>query len=97
MLRPRKGFLVALGPEHTSTLNTGDNLGILYLGQGELAEAEAMYQWALVGFEKALRPEHTSTLDTVNNLSILYGDRRKLAKAEAMCQRALTAQSQRRR
>ncbi|KAH0542026.1 hypothetical protein FGG08_003575, partial [Glutinoglossum americanum] len=31
----------ALGPEHTSTLDTVHNLGALYRGQGKLAEAEA--------------------------------------------------------
>jgi len=34
----------ALGPEHTSTLNTINNLGNLYINQGRLVEAEAMYQ-----------------------------------------------------
>ena len=36
----------ALGPDHTSTLNTVRNLGILYRNQGKLAEAETMYQRA---------------------------------------------------
>jgi hypothetical protein len=34
----------ALGPEHTSTLDTVNNLGLLYADQGKLAEAEAMYE-----------------------------------------------------
>ncbi|KAH0533720.1 hypothetical protein FGG08_007587 [Glutinoglossum americanum] len=79
----------ALGPEHTSTLDTVHNLGVLYSGQGKLAEAEAMYQRALAGNEKALGPEHTSTLDTAHNLGVLYRDQDKLAEAEAMYQRAL--------
>jgi hypothetical protein len=33
----------ALGPKHTSTLDTVNNLGILFAEQGKLAEAEAMY------------------------------------------------------
>jgi hypothetical protein len=62
----------ACGPEHTSTLDTVNNLGLLYAGQGRLEDAETMYIRALAGYEKALGPEHTSTLKTVNNLGILY-------------------------
>jgi tetratricopeptide (TPR) repeat protein len=62
----------ALGPDHTSTLETVNNLGALYRDQGKLAEAEQMYQRALAGKDKALGLDHTSTLETVNNLGILY-------------------------
>ncbi|KAJ6114828.1 hypothetical protein N7486_000606 [Penicillium sp. IBT 16267x] len=66
-----------------------NNLGILYRGQGKLAEAEEMYQRALAGREKALGPDHTSTLSTVHNLGILYSAQGKLVEAEEMYQRAL--------
>ncbi|KAJ5899180.1 hypothetical protein N7495_003924 [Penicillium taxi] len=79
----------ALGPDHTSTLTTVNNLGLLYKNQGKLKEAEEMYQRALAGREKALGPDHTSTLDTVNNLGILYYNQGKLKEAEEMYQRAL--------
>lgn len=42
----------------THTLNTVNNLGILYFHQGRLKDAEEMYQRALVGCEKALGPDH---------------------------------------
>jgi tetratricopeptide (TPR) repeat protein len=64
----------ALGPDHTSTINTVRNLGNLYRNQGKLVEAEKMYQRALQGYEKALGADHTSTLDTVSNLGNLYHD-----------------------
>jgi tetratricopeptide (TPR) repeat protein len=64
-------------------------LGYLYASQGKLAEAEQMYQRALLGTEKALGAEHISTLDTVNNLGNLYRDQGKLAEAEQMYRRAL--------
>jgi hypothetical protein len=48
------------------------NLGDLCKDQGRLAEAEAMYNRALQGYEEALGPKHTSTLGTVNNLGLLY-------------------------
>ncbi|KAJ5907999.1 hypothetical protein N7495_000681 [Penicillium taxi] len=61
----------ALGPDHTSTLDTVNNLGNLYSDQGKLDEAEQMYMRALAGREKALGPDHISTLRTVHNLSNL--------------------------
>ena len=64
-------------------------LGKLYSDQDKLAEAEAMYLWALAGKEKAWGRDHTSTLDTVNNLGILYGKQGKMAEAEVMYLRAL--------
>jgi tetratricopeptide (TPR) repeat protein len=79
----------ALGPDHTSTLDTVNNLGILYTNQGRLAEAGQMYVRALAGYEKALGPDHTSTLDTVNNLGILYTNQGRLAEAGQMYVRAL--------
>jgi tetratricopeptide (TPR) repeat protein len=42
----------ALGPDHTSTLETVHNLGTLYRDQGKLAEAEQMYQRALAGYRE---------------------------------------------
>ncbi|KAF1964751.1 HET-domain-containing protein [Bimuria novae-zelandiae CBS 107.79] len=87
--RALQGYEEALGPKHTSTLDTVNNLGALYADQGKLAEAEAMYSRALQGYEEALGPKHTSTLDTVNNLGALYTDQGKLAEAEAMYSRAL--------
>jgi hypothetical protein len=56
------GYTKALGPDHTSTLLTVNNLGNLYGDQGKLAEAEQMYVRALTGKEKGLGPDHTSTL-----------------------------------
>ena len=63
-----------LGPEHTSTLDTVNDLGNLYKDQDKLREAEDMLVRALAGYEKALGPEDTSTLNTVNNLGLVYQD-----------------------
>ena len=73
-LRALAGKERALGPDYTSTLNTVNNLGLLYGDQGKLAEVEQMYLRALAGKERALGSDHTSTLNTVNNLGLLYGD-----------------------
>jgi tetratricopeptide (TPR) repeat protein len=56
----------------------------MYSDQGDLAEAEKMYQRALQGYEKALGAYHTSTLDTVHILGNLYSDQGDLAEAEKM-------------
>ena len=49
MPRALEGREKAWGPEHISTLDTVNNLGILYAEQGKLAEAEKMYQRAVAG------------------------------------------------
>jgi tetratricopeptide (TPR) repeat protein len=41
-----------LGHDHTSTLNTVNNLGLLCADQGKLDKAEEMYERALQGYEK---------------------------------------------
>ncbi|KAF9695227.1 hypothetical protein EKO04_006697 [Ascochyta lentis] len=56
--RALEGWKKALGPDHTSTLDTVNNLGNLYAGQGKLDEAEAMYERALKGYQKRLSSEH---------------------------------------
>ncbi|KAI0402570.1 kinesin light chain [Xylaria palmicola] len=67
--RALQGDEKALGPDHTSTLDTVNNLGNLYSDQGKLKEAEEMYKRALQGKEKALGPDHTSTLVIARNSS----------------------------
>ncbi|GKT67558.1 NB-ARC and TPR domain protein [Colletotrichum tofieldiae] len=79
----------ALGPYHTSTLSTVNNLGLLYNIQVRLKEAEEMYERALQGYEKALGPDHASALSTVNNLGFLYYRQGRFKEAEAMYDRAL--------
>jgi len=88
--RALAGFEKALGLEHTSTLITINNIGILYKKQDRLKDAEIMYNRALASFEKALGPEHTFTLDIVNNLGNLYSNQGRLKDAEMMYKRALT-------
>jgi tetratricopeptide (TPR) repeat protein len=56
--RALQGYEKAWGPEHTSTLNTVNNLGSLYADLGRLDEAEKMYQRALQGYEKLFGYEH---------------------------------------
>jgi Tfp pilus assembly protein PilF len=52
-VRALKGYEEAWGPKHTSTLDTVNNLGLLYKNQGKMKEAEEMYVRALKGKEEA--------------------------------------------
>ena len=52
-IRALKGKEKAWGAEHISTMDTVNNLGVLYANQGKIAEAEAIYIRALKGKEKA--------------------------------------------
>src|SRR5260370_26025349 len=87
--RALAGYEKAWGTEHTSTLDTVNNLGNLYSDQGRHKDAEMMYKRALAGYEKAWGTEHTSTLDTVNNLGFLYVAQGRHKDAEMMYKRAL--------
>jgi hypothetical protein len=63
-----KGKEKAWGPEHTSTLDTVNNLGALYSDQGRLKEVEEMYQRALKGYEKLRGRDHPNTMAVADNL-----------------------------
>ena len=52
-VRALKGKEKAWDAEHTSILDTVNNLGVIYANQGKIAEAEEMYIRALKGKEKA--------------------------------------------
>ena len=88
-LRALRGKEKAWGADHTSTLDTVNNLGNLYADRGKMEQAEELYMRALRGKEKALGAEHTSTLEIVNNLSFFYANQGKLGQAEEMYERAL--------
>ena len=48
------GHKKAWGTEHMSTLDTVNNLDMLYADQGKMVEAEVMYMRALQGYENAV-------------------------------------------
>ena len=87
--RALAGYEKAWGPDHTSTLDTVNNLGNLYKNQGKLVEAEEMYRRALAGKEKAWGPDHTSTLRTINNLRLLNASRGGYIKVREIHSQAL--------
>ena len=76
-----------LYPKHPLTLQTVGNLGLLYMTQGKLAQAEEMGIRALAGQEQVLGHEHPSTLNTVLNFAILHADQGNKQQAMNMIQR----------
>ena len=92
-LRALQGFEKAWGPEHTSTLNTVNNLGLLYAVLGRLDEAEKMYLRALKGYEKALGKEavkrYIPALNTAQNMAILFQQIGRMKEAEELYGQAL--------
>jgi tetratricopeptide (TPR) repeat protein len=91
--RALQGYEKAWGPEHTSTLDTVNNLANLYAAQGKLVEAEQMYQRALQGYEKAIGADSITTyipaLNTIQNLGSLFELQADFAKARIMYSKAL--------
>jgi tetratricopeptide (TPR) repeat protein len=81
------------GIEHTLTLQTVNNLGNLYVDQGELVEAEQMYERALRGYEKALGADHIMiyipALNTKWNFGSLYERQANFIKARTMYSKAV--------
>ena len=61
-----------LGKEHPETLNSVNNLAVLYQAQGRYALAEPLLKRALEARTRVLGKEHPSTLISVNNLGFLY-------------------------
>ncbi|PVH70492.1 hypothetical protein DL98DRAFT_135890 [Cadophora sp. DSE1049] len=91
--RALQGKEKAWGPEHTSTLNTVNNLAALYANQGKLVEAEQMYQRALQGYEKAIGPDNIITsipaLTTIRGFGSLFERQADIATARTMYAKAL--------
>ena len=70
-----------LGLKHKFTLDTLNNLAVLYYHQGKLVEAERLFQRAIEGMDTELGSTHQSTLNTLRNLSCLYAHQGNIDKA----------------
>jgi len=96
--RALQGKEKAWGLEHTSTLDTVNNLGALYANQGKLVEAEQMYTRALQGYEKVLGTDNVITyvlaLNTIWNFGSLFERQANIAKARTMYSKALLGYEQ---
>ena len=64
-------FEKVLGPEHPEVATVLNNLALFYYSQGEYAQAEPLYQRALMIFEKVLGPEHPHIVTVLKNRAVL--------------------------
>ena len=77
-----------LGPEHPDVATSINNLALLYQAQGKYAEAEPLYQRALVIYEKALGPEHPYVAQSLENYALLLRATDRNAEADELEERA---------
>lgn len=78
----------ALGPDHSDTASSRNNLALLYQSMGEYTKALSLYQQALAVIEKTLGPDHINTATALNNLAELYRSMGEYPKALPLYQRA---------
>ena len=75
-----------------STLDTVNNLGLLYAAQGRLDDAEVIYKRSLLGYEKALNRSMIRTyppaLNTLENMGDLLADLGRASEAQEHYTRA---------
>ncbi|KAH8698463.1 hypothetical protein BGW36DRAFT_448418 [Talaromyces proteolyticus] len=79
-----------LGADHSNTLTSVNNLGLVLENQGKYEEAKVMHQWALTTREKVLGTDHLKTLTSANNLAGVLSSQGKYEEAEAMYRQTLT-------
>jgi hypothetical protein len=74
-----------LGAEHSDTLTSVGNLGLVLERQGKYEEAEAMHRRALEVVEKVLGRDHPSTLISIGNLALTLGSKGFSRVGETRC------------
>ena len=67
-----KGRQSELGDDHQDTLETKNDLAVLYKEQGRYDEAEPLLRQAIKGRTEKLGPQHPHTLASIKNLIDLY-------------------------
>jgi tetratricopeptide (TPR) repeat protein len=78
-----------LGPDHSNTLMSVFNLGIILKNNGDYEGAEKLVCRALEGHERELGPDHPDTLKSVNSLGLLLKRKGDSEGAEKLSRRAL--------
>ncbi|NOT31391.1 MAG: CHAT domain-containing protein [Planctomycetes bacterium] len=79
------------GPASKPLADVIVRVALLLYEQGDLREATALLERALLIQQEVLGPEHADTLSTVNTLGVLYWNRGELATARTMYERAFEA------
>ena len=80
------------GPGNFGTVQSLNNLAMLYQDMGEYAEAKPLYQETLRLCQEFLGKEHLDTATSLSNLATLYQDMGAYAEAEPLYQEALRIQ-----
>jgi len=78
-----------LGDEHRDTLDTLNDLALLYFEQGKYAQAEPLSSKVLEIERRVLGEEHPDTLEAMGNLATLYLYEGKYAQAEPLFSKAV--------
>ena len=78
-----------LGETSPETLLTLGNLGMLYLTQGRLDDAEPLLAEAYARHRAVTRGDHTDVLTAANNLASLHKARGRYEEAEALYREVL--------
>ncbi|KAL2826480.1 P-loop containing nucleoside triphosphate hydrolase protein [Aspergillus cavernicola] len=78
-----------LGPNHSDTLDSTNELGILLRRTRRYAEAEKMHRQALRGRRKALQANDLATLETMDDLGVVLVDQGRYEEARKLHQKAL--------
>ncbi|KAK2045708.1 hypothetical protein LZ31DRAFT_575023 [Colletotrichum somersetense] len=86
--------LRTFGEDHSLTLTSIRTMASILGNNGQWKMAEAMYKWALQGYEKTLGPDHKSTLDTIDTLDNIYKGQGRLDENKALYKRALQGKDQ---
>ena len=73
-----------LGPEHTHTLTSMNNLASTFSDQGQFKEAEKLQMQVLNLCRNILGPEHPQTLTSINNLAFIFAEQGKFEEAERL-------------
>jgi hypothetical protein len=79
----------ALGDDHPDTLQSMNNLAVLYLQQGDALRAEPLFARILEVRRRLLGEENPDTLISLNNLAATYRMEGKYSQAEPLLVRAL--------
>jgi tetratricopeptide (TPR) repeat protein len=85
--RALNGYKKVLGPEHSSTLDAFNSLGLVYEKLEKEAEALDMFSQALDGYERVLGPNHLSTLKVLDNIANVHYEQGSTLEAEPIWQR----------
>jgi tetratricopeptide (TPR) repeat protein len=85
-------YEVKLGCEDWNTLDSMNNLALVYDSQGRYGEAEELYKRVVAVREKVLGADHPSTLTSIHNLASVYDSQGRYSEAEELFKLALSCQ-----